>query len=237
MSERLIVHYREVLAHLDPRSPGAVEAGDALCLARLTVEQAGGFDAELADIEAVAAHHANDYVPLVTRHWRQDRATMFAFVRTVELEATRADRSVLDAVEHALAHSHLTRDFIPAHVEGTVVDLSFASEQWQRLIRDAEHPGRLNRRTSRPASSPTWPGSCAPATCFRSARRRPLGSRSASVPAASVLLFGSTGCPAPAWGRVQRLIAHQHVAGDVTPRGTSHLASLMALRRPPLGRP
>jgi len=146
MSERLIVHYREVLVRLDPRSPGAAQAEEALRLARRTVEQAGGFDAELAEIEAVAAHHANNYMPLVSRHWRQDRATMFAFVRTVTLEATSADRSVLDAVEHALAHSHLTRDFIPAHVEGTVVDLSFASEQWQRLIRDAERPGRLNRR-------------------------------------------------------------------------------------------
>jgi hypothetical protein len=146
MSEWLIAHYREVLAHLDPRSPGAAQAEEALRLARRTVEQAGGFDAELAEIEAVAAHHANNYMPLVSRHWRQDRATMFAFVRTVTLEATSVDRSVLDAVEHALAHSHLTRDFIPAHVEGTVVDLSFASEQWQRLIRDAERPGRLNRR-------------------------------------------------------------------------------------------
>jgi hypothetical protein len=31
----------------------------------------------------------------------------------VELEATSADRSVLDAVAHALAHAHLIRDYIP----------------------------------------------------------------------------------------------------------------------------
>ena len=42
---------------------------------------------ELADIEAVAAHHANNYMPLVARHRRRDRATMFAFVGAVELEA------------------------------------------------------------------------------------------------------------------------------------------------------
>jgi len=71
---------------------------------------------------------------------------MFAFVRVVELEATSADRSVLDAVAHALAHAHLTRGYIPDHVDGTVVDLSFASEQWQRVICDREHPGRLHRR-------------------------------------------------------------------------------------------
>lgn len=39
-------------------------------IARAPVEQAGGFDAELADIKAVAAHHANNYMPLVARHRR-----------------------------------------------------------------------------------------------------------------------------------------------------------------------
>ena len=111
MSERLITNYRGVLACLDPRSP--TDAAAALRLARGTVEDAGGFDSQLADIEAVAAHHANNYMPLVARHRRRDRATMFAFVQTVELEATSADRGVLDAVEHALAYAHLTRDFIP----------------------------------------------------------------------------------------------------------------------------
>ena len=144
MSERLIIHYRSVLACLDPRS--AAEAAEALRMARRTVEQAGGFEAELADIEAVAAHHANNYMPLVARHRRRDRATMFAFTRVVELQAASADRSVLDAVEHALAHAHLTRDFIPDHHDGVRVDLSFASEQWQRVVCDHDHPGRLNRR-------------------------------------------------------------------------------------------
>jgi hypothetical protein len=85
-------------------------------------------------------------MPLVSRHWRRDRATMYAFIRTVELQATSADRSVLDAIGHAAAHSQLTRDFIPGHVEGALVDLSFASEQWQRILVDREHPKRLNRR-------------------------------------------------------------------------------------------
>jgi hypothetical protein len=146
ISERLIGHYRGVLACLDPRNPASEDGAGALRLARRAVEQAGGFDAELADIEAVAAHHANNYMPLVSRQWRRDRATMFAFVRTVELEATSADRSVLAAVEHALAYSQLIRDYIPDHVAGARVDLSFASEQWQRLLHDRDHLGRLDRR-------------------------------------------------------------------------------------------
>jgi len=145
ISDGLIEHYRTVLSHLDPRGPAGGEA-EALALARAAVERTGGFDAELADIESVAAHHANNYMPLVARQLRRDRSTMFAFARTVELEATSAERSVLDALDHAVAHSHMTRDLIPDHVEGKTVDLSFASEAWQRLVRGRDHPGRLDRR-------------------------------------------------------------------------------------------
>ena len=146
ISERLIDHYRDVLRYLDPRGSRDDDGQSALELARATVERAGGFDAELQEIESVAAHHANNYMPLVARQMRRDRATMCSFARTVELEATSADRSVLDAVDHALAHQHLTRDLIPDHSGGVPLDLSFASEQWQRLIRPREHPGRFDRR-------------------------------------------------------------------------------------------
>ncbi|MCA1678087.1 MAG: hypothetical protein LC777_03620 [Actinobacteria bacterium] len=97
LSERLIEHYRDVLRYLDPRGSSDGDGQRALELARETVERAGGFDAELEDIESVAAHHANNYMPLVARQMRRDRATMFSFTRTVELEATSADRAVLDA--------------------------------------------------------------------------------------------------------------------------------------------
>ena len=71
---------------------------------------------------------------------------MFAFAGTVELEATSADRSLLDALDHAHAHQRLTRDLIPDHQDGRSLDLSFAAEQWQRLVRPHKHPGRLDRR-------------------------------------------------------------------------------------------
>ncbi len=144
ISERLIISYRSVLGCLDPRSSETAAA--SVRRARRIVEDAGGFEAQLAEIEAVSAHHANNYMPLVEKHRRRDRATMIAFTSVVELEATSADRSVLDAVEHAVAHAHLTRDFIPDHVDGVRVDLSFASEQWQRIVIDRGHPGQVHRR-------------------------------------------------------------------------------------------
>jgi len=117
ISERLIISYRSVLGCLDPRSSETADAAAALRRARRVVEDAGGFDAQLAEIEAVSAHHANNYMPLVEKHRRRDRATMFAFTSVVGLEATSADRSVLDAVEHAVAHAHLTRSMVPTAPE------------------------------------------------------------------------------------------------------------------------
>jgi hypothetical protein len=168
LSERLIDHYRELLERLDPGRGESTDPLVALRLAREAVERAGGFASELSDIERVAAHHANNYTPLVYAQIGKDRSTMYEFTRVVELEATSAERSVLDALEHALTHRQLTRDLIPDHHGGRPVDLSFASEQWQRLVRPHTHPGRLHRRhfeacvfTYLAAISPP---SCAPAT-------------------------------------------------------------------------
>jgi hypothetical protein len=172
MSERLITNYRSVLGCLDPRNTDSPDAAAALRLARRMVADAGGFDAELANIEAVAAHHANNYMPLVAKHRRRDRATTFAFARVVELEATSADRSVLDVVEHALAHAHLVRDFIPGDLDGVLVDLSFASEQWQRIVFDRGHPGELNRRHFEACVFTYLARSCAPVTSRSAGHRR-----------------------------------------------------------------
>jgi signal transduction histidine kinase len=75
ISERLIEHYRELLGHLDPRGSEGADAERALALARATIEQAAGFESEREDIESVAAHHQNNYMPLVYRQMRRDRAT------------------------------------------------------------------------------------------------------------------------------------------------------------------
>ncbi len=62
ISEQLIMSYRSVLGCLDPRSTEIADASAALRRARRIVEDAGGFEAQLAEIEAVSAHHANNYI-------------------------------------------------------------------------------------------------------------------------------------------------------------------------------
>ena len=74
MSEKLIGTYRTVLESLDP---DAEERGEGPARAVAAVEEAGGFAAQLADIEEVPAYHGDNYEVLVNRFFRKDRAVMF----------------------------------------------------------------------------------------------------------------------------------------------------------------
>jgi TnpA family transposase len=163
ITERLVTNYRSVLERIDPDGPAGAQEQAALAAARTAVTSAGGFIAQYNDIDKVTAHHGDNHVPLVARHFRNDRAAMLAMVGALALEATSADRSVLDLLEHVRTHAALTRDYIPDHVmavdeAGTplfdehgkprvrVFDTSFASENWNKAIRDRAHPGMFVRR-------------------------------------------------------------------------------------------
>src|SRR5271166_7160385 len=77
VSEKLIGTYRTVLESLDP---DAEEPGDGPARAVAAVEEAGGFAAQLADIEEVSAYHGDNYEVLVHRFFRKDRPVMFDLV-------------------------------------------------------------------------------------------------------------------------------------------------------------
>ncbi|MER6076394.1 Tn3 family transposase [Streptomyces sp. NPDC001817] len=166
-TEQLLVAYRDVLTVLkehvvDERADraGQVSLGDALAVKRIreVVETGGGFDAQLAEIEALSAYRGGNWTPLVERFFRPDRPTMFKLARMLTFVATSRDRSVLDALRHALAHQHLTRELIPDTIvaptapaggeapEPGVLDLSFASAQWRTTVYAKDRPGMLVRR-------------------------------------------------------------------------------------------
>ena len=63
------------------------------------VEEAGGFAAQLSDIEEVSAYHGDNYEVLVHRFFRKDRAVMFELAGKLDLVATSSDDSVLAALE------------------------------------------------------------------------------------------------------------------------------------------
>ncbi len=88
---------------------------------------------------------------------------MLAMAGALELQATSVDRSVLDTLDYVREITALTRDHIPGRVparddDGRLLtdaggkpvmrelDVSFASEDWRRAIRDRQRPGMFVRR-------------------------------------------------------------------------------------------
>ncbi|WP_327725019.1 Tn3 family transposase [Streptomyces europaeiscabiei] len=124
----------------------AAQRAAALAMAQKAVLASGSFAEEFADIEAVAAHHGNNHEVLVARFYKRDRAPMFDLVGTLEFEAVSEDRRVLDALAHARAHQNATREYVSELYEGQPLDLGFASQNWQRAVRDRRRPGMLDRR-------------------------------------------------------------------------------------------
>jgi TnpA family transposase len=129
-----------------------------------TLEQSGGVDALASAHEAVSAHHGNNYLPLLDQHYRSHRSALFTLVEAIELEATTAERSVLEAVEFLRALRGTKAAFVPEEMtveqpgpaagaagEPVTVRLrievdAFASGQWRKILRDKNRPGMLVRR-------------------------------------------------------------------------------------------
>lgn len=103
----------------------------------------------------MSAYHGNNYLLLLERLYRAHRPVLFTLVDAIELEATSAEASVLDAVEFIRAHRDRRSDWIPetATVErdgqqttvGVNVDC-FASDARRKVLRDRQRPGMLARR-------------------------------------------------------------------------------------------
>jgi len=148
VTERLIANYRAVLERIGPDGPAGAQQQAALEAARAAVQAAGGFAGQYADIDRVSAHHGDNHAPLVARHFRKDRAAMLAMAGALELEATSADRSVLQALDFVREYTALTHDHVSDQV---VVTGCRAGRAWRAR-------GRSRRRTGRRAAGRTrWP--------------------------------------------------------------------------------
>jgi hypothetical protein len=161
LTEQLIRAYRDLLGALkdapaEGGEPGTLDDAFTLARARAVVERCSGFDAQLENIEAITAHYGGNYTSLVERFFRVDRPTVFKLARLLTFVPTSTDHTVLDALRHALAHSNLTRTYIPDIVlpvtadgepaEARRLDLSFASQNWLKTIYAKDKPGMLVRR-------------------------------------------------------------------------------------------
>ncbi|GAA4974066.1 Tn3 family transposase [Yinghuangia aomiensis] len=119
------------------------------------LESGGGVQALTDAHEAVAAHHGNNYLPLVEQFYKSHRSVLFTLVDALELQATSAERAVVDAVAFIRANRDRRGEWIEestVHVRGgeevvVAVDVdAFASEMWRKTLRDKRRPGVLARR-------------------------------------------------------------------------------------------
>jgi len=131
-TEALVGVLADMLAALED-APFDAEAGR---LVKDVVEPAGGTAALLADCEAVSAFHGNNHLPLMWRHYRSHRPTLFRLARTLTLTAASQDRTLIAALEVLLDNEGKRGDWLDADV-----DLSFASEAWRRTITAHHHGG------------------------------------------------------------------------------------------------
>jgi TnpA family transposase len=145
----------EVAQRLDGRvSPvflllaeGLMVQANGLASLSAAVERFGGFEAQYEQIEKVSAHHGDNWEVLLHGHLKADRPVMFDLSDVIELKATSEDSSVLDALAHAKAHRAPARDYIPDRdADGKQINVAFATQNWQKAIRDRRRPGCFVRR-------------------------------------------------------------------------------------------
>lgn len=112
------------------------------------VEELGGFAAVYADIDTVSATYGDLHELLVARHLLvKDRRALFEVTDLLTLTATSDDDRVLRALAHAKRYRDKSRDFIADRDEqDTLLDAGFASEKWQKVIRDPTRPDQFDRR-------------------------------------------------------------------------------------------
>ena len=127
LTEELIDTLAEVLRVIEA-SPSDAELGRQV---KSTVARHGDLAELLAGCDAIAAYSGDNHLPLLWRFYRSHRAALFRLARTLAFDATTNDRALLGALQTLLAHEDANGDWLPADVE---VDLSFASEQWQRAL-------------------------------------------------------------------------------------------------------
>ncbi|MCQ9166034.1 Tn3 family transposase [Arthrobacter sp. STN4] len=116
----------------------------------------GGIDRLRDSHEAVSAHHGNNYLPFLERFYRSHRPALFTLLDGLELVATTAETSVLDAVAFLKANRTRIGEYVSDPItvtnpDGTQSILrcnvdAFTSQAWRSIVREKNHPGKLVRR-------------------------------------------------------------------------------------------
>ena len=110
---------------------------------RAVLSADGGVEKLREECAAVQLWQGDNYLPLLRKHFVPLRYVLFRLVRAVEMQSTTQDQALLKTLAVVLAYERKRVDWIA--VED--LDLSFASDRWQKLLKDSDGQNdRVNRR-------------------------------------------------------------------------------------------
>ncbi|MFL5627299.1 MAG: DUF4158 domain-containing protein, partial [Ktedonobacteraceae bacterium] len=97
---------------------------------REILEKRGGQEQLLEQCQQVAASLTDEYQPLMWSFYKSHRRALFQLVRSLPIRSTTQDQGLISALNFILTQENRRSLFVP-----DTLDLSFAPEVWQRLIR------------------------------------------------------------------------------------------------------
>lgn len=133
--EELILHQRDrahaVVTKFDSiLGVVAHAASDAELGQRVRRLLASGLEHWREECTALRAWSGGNYLPLLWKHFRSHRAVLFRLVRTLPLQSTAQDLTLLAALQTVLSREGQSADTLTEPV-----DLSFASDRWRKLVK------------------------------------------------------------------------------------------------------
>jgi len=83
------------------------------------------------ECEQVIAYHSDSYLPLLWEYFSPKRTTLLKLIQILNLQSASQDKSLVDAMKIVLNHAKDNNEYF----EDATIDISFAPEKWQNLIR------------------------------------------------------------------------------------------------------
>jgi hypothetical protein len=132
MAEHLIEVFSDVL-HVTTEQQDPATSQQQI---RDVLEREGGAAHLLEQCDQVVAHHGNRYQPLVWKLYARHRKALFQVIKTLDLQSTTSDQTLIDAIRFLIAHETDHGKYVDA-----TLDLSFVSQKWLRTI-STQHEGK-----------------------------------------------------------------------------------------------
>jgi len=123
--DQVVTTFSTVLDVLDDGPP----ADEAIHRIQALLAPAGGVAAVRDTCEAITAFSHNNHLPLVWSHYQSHRSWLFRMLDALTLASTSQETSLIAALDELKRLRKQKAKELPA-----TLDLSFASDQWQRLI-------------------------------------------------------------------------------------------------------